>query len=234
VTVAAVMLFESREDALADAAGRAAVRRMVEAAWAGGATPIVVVADDEDGSIAAALAGSPAILAEPAPAQPGRVGQLAHGVRLAAGRVVETDAALIWPGRMAWVDAETVTTLIERHGVEREAILRPVHADRPGWPALLPIEQAGRLGGFPPSLSPDELLDALARDIAISLFDTGDPGTVFDRATPIDELPPYAGPPEPARPAPEWGVSSADAPDDLPLEGPALAPYGQAADPEAD
>ena len=46
MTVAAVILCASAEGALADTAGRPAVRRMVETAWAGGATPMVVVAPD--------------------------------------------------------------------------------------------------------------------------------------------------------------------------------------------
>ena len=41
----------------------------------------------------------------------------------------------------------------------------------------------------------------------------------------------YQGPPEPVGgPAPEWGAAAAEMPDEAPLEGPALAPYGQAAD----
>ena len=40
MTVAAVILFRDPSGALADAAGRPSVRRAVESAWAGGATPI--------------------------------------------------------------------------------------------------------------------------------------------------------------------------------------------------
>ena len=57
MTVAAVILYARPEGALADAAGRPAVRRAVESAWAGGATPIVVVSFDPDGAVAAALEG---------------------------------------------------------------------------------------------------------------------------------------------------------------------------------
>ena len=39
MTVAAVILYRDPSGALADAAGRPAVRRAVESAWAGGATP---------------------------------------------------------------------------------------------------------------------------------------------------------------------------------------------------
>jgi hypothetical protein len=65
----------------------------------------------------------------------------------------------------------------------------------------------------------------------LELIDTGDPGVAIDIGTPIDDHPPYQGPPEPVDgPAPEWGAAAADMPDDSPLEGPALAPYAQAAD----
>jgi molybdenum cofactor cytidylyltransferase len=234
VTVAAVMLFASPDEALADTAGRAAARRMVEAAWAGGATPIVVVCADPSAAVAAALAGSPAILAEPPPAGDVAFAHVRRGLRVAMEQVTETDAALIWPGSMVWVDAESVTSLIERHGVEPGAVLRPVYAGQPGWPALVPAELTDALADLPAELALEERLDRLAETHGRSHFDTGDPGTVHDRSVAIDELPPYSGPPEPARAAPEWGLAAADAPEEGPLEGPALAPYSQAADPEAD
>jgi CTP:molybdopterin cytidylyltransferase MocA len=236
VTVAAVILFARPEGALADAAGRSAARRMVETAWAGGATPIVVCCADPGGAIAAALAGSPAILAEPAPVEMGPVGQIVNGVRVAQARVTETEAALVWPGRMAWVDAETVTSLIEAHGASREALLRPRYEGEVGWPALLPVTLLETFAALRRDQMPDALLDDLAAaGAALEAVDTGDPGTVHDVSTPIEQLPAYQGPPEPvAGTSPEWGVSAADMPDDAPLEGPSLAPYGQAADPDSD
>jgi CTP:molybdopterin cytidylyltransferase MocA len=236
VTVAAVILCPSIERALADTAGRAAVRRMVESAWAGGATPIVVVAPDQDGRVAAALTGSPAILAEPAPASAGAAGQILRGIRIAAATVAETDAALVWPGRMVWVDAETVTSLIEAHGAERTSLLRPAYGDAVGWPALLPMELADALAGLATDRQPDALLDdLLATGATGRTIQTGDPGVVHDLGTAIDDLPPFDGPPEPvAGPPPEWGAAAADSPDEGPLAGPVLAPYPQAADAEAD
>jgi CTP:molybdopterin cytidylyltransferase MocA len=231
VTVAAVILFASIEGALTDAAGRPAARRTVESAWAGGATPIVVVAPDVDGHVAAALAGSPAVLAEPAPDEAGPVGQVVRGIAIAAERVTETDAVLIWPGRMVWVDAETITSLIEAHGADRLSILRPSYAGSPGWPALLPMEHRALLAGTSPTAMPDGLLEELAATLGgARLIETGDPGATHDRATALDDLPPFEGPPEPvAGPPPEWGSAAADEPDEGPLTGPALAPYGQAA-----
>jgi CTP:molybdopterin cytidylyltransferase MocA len=236
VTVAVVILCPSAEGALADTAGRPAVRRMVESAWAGGATPIVVVAPDPDGGVAAALAGSPAILAEPAPEATGPVGQIARGIRVAADSVTETDAALIWPGRMVWIDAETVTTMIEAHGADRSSLLRPAYEGDPGWPVLLPMDLVDQFATQPAELMPDELVDGMvAVGAGLALLDLGDPGSTHDLSTSIDDLPAYQGPAEPgAGPAPEWGAAAAESADEGPLEGPSLAPYAQATDETAE
>ena len=232
MTVAAVILYRDPSGALADAAGRPSVRRAVESAWAGGATPIVVVSLDPDGGIAAALAGSPAVLAEPAPVETGPVAQMVRGMAVASQEITETEAALIWPGRMVWVDAETVTSLIEAYGARRGSVLRPTYNGEPGWPLLVPAEHASTLS----VLGGDKMPDVLATDLFAAVpgsgtIDTGDPGVTFDASTPIDELPEFEGPPQPvAGHAPEWGAAAADMPDDAPLEGPALAPYGQAAE----
>jgi CTP:molybdopterin cytidylyltransferase MocA len=230
MTVAAVILFARPEGALADANGRVAARRIVESAWAGGATPIVVVALDPSGALASALAGSPAILAEPAPPEAGPVAQIARGIDIAAAHVTETDAAFVWPGRMVWADAETVTTLIEAHGARRESILRPRYGNEPGWPALVPMSALPALRNQAINLMPDEILAATsAGGVALELIDTGDPGVTHDISTALDALPDYQGPAEPgAGTPPEWGAAAADMPDDAPLEGPALAPYPQA------
>ncbi|MEO6351053.1 MAG: NTP transferase domain-containing protein [Candidatus Limnocylindrales bacterium] len=232
MTVAAVILFRDMAGALADAAGRVAVRRAVESAWAGGATPIVVVCLDSDGAVAAALAGSPAILAEPAPVEAGPVGQMARGMSVAASSVTETEGALIWPGRMAWVDAETVTTLIEASGARRGSVLRPSYLGEVGWPALVPIEHVAALVALGPDLMPDALMEQLFATVASSAaIDTGDPGVVYDISTSMDALPEFEGPATPvAGHAPEWGAAAAEMPDDVPLEGPSLAPYSQAAE----
>ncbi|MEP7379797.1 MAG: NTP transferase domain-containing protein [Chloroflexota bacterium] len=232
MTVAAVILYHSPEGPLADANGRVAARRIVESAWAGGATPIVVVAFDPTGALAAALAGSPAVLAEPAPVENGPVAQIARGIDVAAALVTETDAALVWPGRLVWVDAETVGSLIEGHGPRRESILRPSYGDAAGWPALVPMTVLPLLRAQASHLMPDEILAATAAaGVRLELIDTGDPGVIHDISTPFESLPTFEGPPEPAGGAsPEWGAAAAEMPDDAPLEGPALAPYAQASD----
>jgi hypothetical protein len=53
---------------------------------------------------------------------------------------------------------------------------------------------------------------------------------VHDVDTAHADLPPFEGPSEPAGGhVHEWGNPAAEMPEDSPLEGPALAPYGQAA-----
>ena len=234
VTVAAVILAASAESALADADGLASVRRIADAAWSGGATPIVVVSFDPDGAVAAALAGASVTLAAPAPVADGPVAQIRRGIEVAQAEIQGTDAALVWPARLTWVGPETVTSLIEAHGTDPDTLLRPVYDDEPGWPALVPARHLAVLGRIGSERGPDDVLfDLGAAGVPIRLLDLGDPGTTNDRDVPIAELPPYDGPPEPAaRHTHEWGAGLADEPEDSPLEGPALAPYGQAADPD--
>jgi hypothetical protein len=228
VTVAAVILAASTDSALADAAGVARVRRIADAAWAGGATPIIVVAPDPDGLVASALAGAPVTLAGPAPHEGGPVAQIARGIDLATAEVTGTEAALVWPARLCWAGPETVTSLIEAHGVDRDSLLRPAYRDEAGWPALLPIGALEAFRALSPAAMPDDLLARLVANGAVALrtIDLGDPGTVIDGTTSRDQLPAYDGPTEPAAPhSHEWGAADAATTEEAPLSGPALAPY---------
>jgi CTP:molybdopterin cytidylyltransferase MocA len=236
VTVAAVALAATPESALADADGLAAVRRIADVAWSGGAVPIVVVAGDPDGRLAAALTGAPVTLAEPAPNDRGPVGQIVRGIELATSRVVETDAVLVWPARIAWVGPETVTSLIEAHGVHTAAVLRPAYDGERGWPALVPVEHLARLRSVSADRMPDDVLaDLIGAGIAELVLELGDPGATHDISHPRSGLPAYVGPTEPpAGHVHEWGSAAADVSDEAPLEGPALAPFDQAADEDPD
>ena len=233
MTVAAVILAASPESALADADGSPAVRRIADAAWSGGATPLVVVSRDPDGSVAAALAGSPVTLAEPGPAAGGPAAQMTRGVEVAQGEIVDTDAVLLWPARMTWVGPETVTSLIELHGTAPTALLRPTWEGDPGWPALLPVAALPMLRSVPADRMPSDVLaDLVAGGVPERLIELGDPGVAIDGRTPRPDLPPYVGPEEPiAGHVHEWGAAQAETPDDGPLEGPALAPYAPAGEP---
>ncbi len=231
MTVAAVILAATPESALADADGSPGARRIADAAWAGGATPIIVVCLDPDGAVATALAGAPVTLAEPAPPELGPRGQMARGADVARAEIDDTDAVLLWPARMAWVGPETVTSLIELHGVAPDALLRPTWDGQPGWPVLLPVSALEALRAVAADRMPsDVLLDLIAGGVPARLVALGDPGVAFDVGTARADLPPYIGPEEPAAGhVHEWGAAQADGSDDGPLEGPALAPYAQAA-----
>ncbi len=227
-----MILAASHEGAIADVEGQARVRRIADAAWSGGAMPIVVVSSDPDGAVAAALAGASVTLAEPVPEPEGSPArQMARGIQVAASLVSGVDGALLWPARMAWVSPETVTSLIEAHGVDTSTMLRPTYQGEVGWPVLLPRGRESILTSVAPERKPDEVLaDLLAAGVATRTIELGDPGVLHDATVPRHKLPAYLGPSEPAAPhRHEWGAALADEPEDSPLEGPALAPYGQAA-----
>lgn len=229
MTVAAIILSASPEGATADADGIPSVRRIADAAWSGGASPIVVVSFDPNGSVAAALAGAPVTLAEPAPPEHGAKAQMTRGVEVALGEVRETTGALIWPVRLTWVGPETVTSLIEAHGVAPDRMLTPTFEAEGGWPVLLPISGLPALQDVAADRMPaDVMADVRAAGVAGSEVDLGDPGTTHDRSTARADLPPYVGPSGPAGGhVHEWGAGLAET-EDGPLEGPALAPFSPA------
>jgi CTP:molybdopterin cytidylyltransferase MocA len=219
MTVAAVIVPEGVDEAVADATGRPAVRRIVDVAWAGGAMPIVVVTADPDARVDAVLQGSPASLVEPGRASGVETYRLGAEAALAA--VQETTAVLLWPGRMTWADPETVTSLLEAHGRTPDRIARPRRAGQAGWPVLVPASAVGTVLAAPGG----SIEDALA-GLDADAIDLGDPGTVLGREVALDDLPEYTGPPQPVGgPPPEWGAAAADdselRDDDLPVEGPA-------------
>lgn len=231
MTVAAVILSATADGALADTLGQPRVRRLVDIAWSGGALPVVVVSPDADGAVAAALVGSEAVYGAPAPVEGGPVGQMVRGAELALAEVHDTSAVLVWPARMTWVGPETVTSLIEAHGVSPGEILRPAWDGTPGWPVLVPTASLGALRGVPADRMPPDVVADLARTVPSRLVEVGDPGVVHDADTPFADLPPYDGPPDPpAGHTHEWGDGVADegVDDSVPGEGRALPPYPQA------
>jgi CTP:molybdopterin cytidylyltransferase MocA len=190
-------------------------------AWAGGATPVVVCSFDPDGTVAGALANAEVTLAAPVAPEAGPVGQIVNGVEAAMRLVTDTQAALVWPARLAWVDAETVTTLIAVHGEDRMSVVRPAYRGEPGFPVLLPVVHLDVLRGLAVDRMPGDLMvDLEAHGIPFRVVDTGDPGVVHDVSLAREDLPPFDGPPEPAD-TPEWGSAVADQPDDEPVAGPA-------------
>ena len=220
MTVAAVILAASPASALADADGTPGVRRVADTAWAGGATPVLVCSFDPDGAVAAALANAEVTLVDPVDPARGPVGQIVNGIQAAVALVADTDAALVWPARMTWVDAETVTTLIAAYGEDRYSVARPAYGGATGWPVLLPVRHLASLAALSPNRMPGDLFaDLEAAGIPFRTVETGDPGVAYDATTARDELPPFDGPPEPAGDTHEWGAGLADEPDDAPVTG---------------
>jgi CTP:molybdopterin cytidylyltransferase MocA len=231
MTVAAVILSATAQGALADTLGQARVRRLVDIAWSGGALPVVVVSPDDDGAVAAALVGSEAVYGAPAAPEAGPAGQMVRGAELALDEVHETTAMLVWPARMTWVGPETVTSLIEAHGVSPGEMLRPAWDGTPGWPVLVPSAALAALRAVAADRMPPDVIDDLATTVPSRLVEVGDPGVVHDAETPFADLPPYDGPPDPpAGHTHEWGdgVEDAGADEGVPGEGRGLSPYPQA------
>ena len=208
MTVAAVIV-AGIHDALADAVGRPAVRRIVDVAWAGGALPIIVVADDPDGDVDQALQGSPASRI-PA-SREGDVAGYRAGIEAAMEAVGNTDAILAWPMSMTWVDPETVTSLIEAHGRRSSRILRPRRGETAGWPVLVPVAMATDLVSAGDEADMSSLLAGAPDTERLEL---GDPGTIHGIDVAMETLPAFEGPPGPVGGAPpDWGAAAADSPD---------------------
>jgi CTP:molybdopterin cytidylyltransferase MocA len=211
VTVAAVVLGSSLGDSLGEVGGVAAIRRIADIAWAGGALPIVLVPErpEDAPDLEPPLAGAPGVVISESAGSgdlPDVVARLATGMATAHREVDGTDAALAWPGRYVHVDAETVTSLIEAHGVDREIALVPSYDGTPGWPVLVPLHAADALSGL--RGTPLAELPAALRSagIATHLVELGDPGITHDLGSTVADLPAFTGPPEPVgAKVPDWG-----------------------------
>jgi CTP:molybdopterin cytidylyltransferase MocA len=233
MTVAAVILSSTTEGALADTLGQPRVRRLVDIAWSGGALPVVVVAPDPEGTVAATLVGTEAVYAFPAPPEAGPVGQMLRGAEQARQEISDISGVLLWPGRMTWVGPESITSLIEAHGVDPASMLRPGWHGEAGWPVLLPMAALDHLRAVAPDRMPADVVDEIAGYVPTRVVEVGDPGVAIDAETPLGDLPPYEGPPDPpGGHTHEWGegVAERGVDDDVPGEGRGLAPYPQAAD----
>lgn len=211
MTVAAIVIAHSADDALAPVEGTPRVRSRVDAAWAGGAIPIIVVCPDPEGAVAASLGDAPATVVSPGPDVPHGSAWFVAGFDAALSAVAETAAAMLFPSRFVWLDPETVTTLIEAHGASPRAVVRPTFRGEPGFPAVVPTAWLETLRAQAGSSGPDALAAVVAAGADEVRLEVGDPGTVLDASTARSELPPYQGPPEPAGgPPPEWNAALAD------------------------
>ena len=210
MTVAAVILSATTEGALADTLGQARVRRLVDLAWSGGALPVVVISPDPDGSVAASLLGTESVYGSPAPREAGPVGQMVRGAELAVAEVRDTTAVLIWPARMVWVGAETITSMIEAHGPDPRTVLLPGWMGEPGWPVLVPLVHLEALRAVATDRMPFDVIHDLVAAVPSRVVDMGDPGVIHDADTSLADLPAYEGPPDPpGGHTHEWGADVA-------------------------
>jgi hypothetical protein len=172
--------------------------------------PIVIVSDEAPGKLADLVADMPATLSRTGSHEPRGVAWFVHGQRAAVVAVAEVSAGLLWPTRCAWVDPETVTSLVEAHGAAPDAIIRPAWSGQPGFPILVPMTLSDRLATRP-DLHGYQAVEALIEaGVAYLALELGDPGIVHDLATPRAALPEYQGPPQPASgPPAEWNAALA-------------------------
>jgi CTP:molybdopterin cytidylyltransferase MocA len=195
---------------MADADGEPALRRVVRSAWAGGAMPVVAVIASATAQVSAILADLPvALVVAEAGSGPG-IAWFALGLRTATVAVTEATAGLLWPCRYAWVDPETVTSLLEAHGADQDQVCRAAFAGQPGFPILIPAALEPRLAAMT-GLHGEEAIEGLIFEgVEQRILEMGDPGIVNDLATPRSSLPPYQGPSGPAGgPPPQWNAELA-------------------------
>ncbi len=111
---------------------------------------------------------------------------------------------------MTWVGPETITSLIEAHGLDRAIVLRPAWQGEAGWPVLVPVVHLDALRAISPDRMPPGVIDELITTAQSRIVDVGDPGVVLDASTARADLPAYEGPPDPpAGHAHEWGADVA-------------------------
>jgi molybdenum cofactor cytidylyltransferase len=214
MTVAAVIIIPETAAGLAPVDGEPALRRVAQAAWSGGAIPILAVTPESPEQLARAVADLAVSFTHPGPTEPRGIAWFLRGLNTAVENVADTTAGLLWPVPRVWVDPETITSLVEAHGAYPEAIIRPAYRGEPGLPIVVPsslIEQLAPLSGRHGAEAVEMLT---AEGVPLRLVELGDPGITHDISTLRSALPAYQGPPEPVSGnPPEWNEALARSPD---------------------
>ena len=123
---------------LADIGGKPMVRRVVEAALASRARPILVVTGHQADSLRAALAGLDLAFVDNPDYAAGLSSSLKAGIRAVPG---DCDGALVLLGDMPQLTGAHLDRLIAAFAAEPvAAIVLPTHAGRPGNPVLWPSD----------------------------------------------------------------------------------------------
>ncbi len=121
---------------LADVGGRPMVRRVVEAALASAASPVLVVTGHQEAEVREALAGLEVTFVH----NPDYTKGLSSSLKAGIGAVPEAaDGALVMLGDMPQITAEHLDRLIAAFAEDRgNSIIVPTHAGKRGNPVLWP------------------------------------------------------------------------------------------------
>jgi molybdenum cofactor cytidylyltransferase len=142
VRVAAIVLAAGRSTRmgphnklLADIGGKPMVRRVVEAALASTARPVVVVTGHQADDVAASLSGLDVTLIPNPDYATGLASSLKAGIRAVPA---DRDGALILLGDMPRISHKDIGALFDAYAGAPESIVVPMHEGRQGNPVLWP------------------------------------------------------------------------------------------------
>lgn len=190
VRVAAVVLAAGRSTRMGDANklltpidGAPMIARVVDAALASRAEPVVVVTGHDAERVCAAIAGRDIQQAHAARAFRGLSASLEAGL---ASLDEAIDAAIVCLGDMPWIEARHLDALIEAFVAHPERICVPVHGGRRGNPVLWPKRHFAALRSLAGDVGGRELL-ARHREEVVSV-PIADDAVLRDVDTP-DDLP---------------------------------------------
>jgi molybdenum cofactor cytidylyltransferase len=173
---------------LADLGGKPMVRRVVEAALASKARPVLVVTGHMAAEVGAVLAGLDVGLV----ANPDYATGLASSLKAGIRAVQEAcDGALILLGDMPRVTAEQVDRLVDAFAAAPDSIVVPVHDGRQGNPVLWPRRYFSALLQLDGDAGAKRLI--AERRAAVREVDLGSDGIFVDVDTP-DALARIRGP----------------------------------------
>ena len=154
MTVAALILTDPRSAATPDAP--VALTRLIEAAWSGGAQPILVLGHASDERLAPLARGTATT-------------DTAAAAREAAELVGGTSALLLLPTTHAGIDPETITALIAAHGRTPDRTLAAAWNGSAGPVLLQPIQHAVSSAAY--DASGDVLLIECGDEAAVKALD---------------------------------------------------------------
>jgi molybdenum cofactor cytidylyltransferase len=164
---------------VAEVEGAPMVSRVVDAALATAARPVVVVTGHDAARVRAALAGREVIFVHNPDYAAGLASSLKAGVAALGDKL---DGALVCLGDMPWVRPEHVEALLAAFADDTAAICVPVHERKRGHPVLWPARYFGEIARLEGDVGARALLDEHAD--RVRLVPVADPGVALDVDTP--------------------------------------------------